>query len=83
VQQVAGPVYAFALADANELAVWDVEIPRLLFRQRFLKWPLEGLFGLARALPIWRGNSTQALSLTPDPSPGLPSAAGRGEPRSV
>jgi hypothetical protein len=65
VQQIGGSVYAFALADANELALWDVASRRLVFRRRFLAWPLEGLFGLARALPGWLGNSTQALSLTP------------------
>ena len=66
VQQIAGSVYAFALADANELSVWDVERGRLLVRQRFFAWPFEGLFGLARRLPCWLGNSTQALSFTPN-----------------
>lgn len=62
VQQLGKSVYAFALADANELAVWDIDRCELLFRRRFLTWPLEGLFGLARRLPFWLGNSTQALS---------------------
>jgi len=63
VQQLAGPLYAFALADANELAVWDVDRGVRLWRRRFLTWPVEGLFPLARRLPAWLGNSTQALGL--------------------
>ncbi len=64
VQQIRGSVYAFALADANELRVWDVDREELLYRRRFLSWPVEGLFGLARRAPFWLGNSTQALSFT-------------------
>jgi hypothetical protein len=69
VQQIAGGVYAFALADKNELAVWDIDRGELLCRQRFFTWPVEGLFGLARRLPFWLGNSTQALSFSPTPPP--------------
>jgi hypothetical protein len=65
VQQIAGSVYAFALADANELRVWDIDRAELLFRRRFFTWPVEGLFGLARRVPRWLGNSTQALSFHP------------------
>lgn len=65
VQQIAGSVYAFALADANELAVWDIDRGKLLLRQRFFTWPVEGLFSLARRLPSWLGNSVQALSFHP------------------
>jgi hypothetical protein len=65
VQQVRGSVYAFALADSNELRVWDVDREELLYRRRFLTWPVEGLFGLAQRTPFWLGNSTQALSFTP------------------
>ncbi len=61
VQQIAGSVYAFALADANELRVWDVDREELLFVRRFFTWPVEGLFGVARRIPGWLGNSTQAL----------------------
>ena len=61
VQQIAGSVYAFALADANELRVWDVDRNELIFVRRFFTWPVEGLFGLARRVPGWLGNSTQAL----------------------
>lgn len=69
VQQVRGSVYAFALADANELRVWDVDREELLYRRRFLSWPVEGLFGLARRAPFWLGNSTQALSFNPSSGP--------------
>jgi hypothetical protein len=65
VQQIRGSVYAFALADANELRVWDVDREELLYRRRFVSWPVEGLFGLARRAPFWLGNSTQALSFMP------------------
>jgi hypothetical protein len=61
VQQIAGSVYAFALADTNELRVYDVASGELLWRRRFLLWPLPGLFGAARLIPRWLGNSTQAL----------------------
>ena len=61
VQQIAGSVYAFALADTNELRIYDVASGELLWRRRFLLWPLPGLFGVARLLPGWLGNSTQAL----------------------
>lgn len=74
VQQIRGSVYAFALADANELRVWDVDLGdrgELLYRRRFFTWPVEGLFGLARRAPFWLGNSTQALSFTPAGPAGL------------
>jgi len=62
VQQLRGSLYAFALADTNELHVWDIDREKLLCRRPFFTWPLEAGFGLARLLPFWRGNSTQALS---------------------
>lgn len=62
VQQIAGSVYAFALADANELQVWDIDREERLARRRFFTWPCERFFGLARRVPYWLGNSTQALS---------------------
>lgn len=69
VQQIAGGVYAFALADANELRLYDVERGVLLERRKFVTWPVEGLFGLARRAPFWLGNSVQALSFYPAPAP--------------
>ena len=68
VQQIEGPVYAFALADRNELAVWDIDKEALLFRKRFFTWPVEGLFSLAHRAPFWFGNSVQALSFSRRPA---------------
>jgi hypothetical protein len=65
VQQLAGDLYAFALADRNEVRIYDVARGSLLWRRRFLTWPLPGLFGAARLLPGWLGNSAQALSFYP------------------
>ena len=50
-QQIAGSVYAFALADRNELRLYDVATGELLARRPFLRWPLPGLFGMAAAFP--------------------------------
>jgi hypothetical protein len=60
VQQLRGSIYAFALADANELRVYDVEKDELLFRATFTVWstenPDEG------DPPVgWLGNSVQAI----------------------
>jgi hypothetical protein len=64
-QQIAGSVYAFALADRNELRVYDLDDGELLWRERFRTWPLPGLFGAARLVPGWMGNTTQSLSFLP------------------
>jgi hypothetical protein len=64
-QQLAGSVYAFALADCNELRLYDLDGGELLWRERFRTWPLPGLFGAARLVPGWLGNTTQALSFLP------------------
>jgi hypothetical protein len=64
VQQIAGSVYAFALADRNELLLYDVATGELLARRRFLLWPLPGAFGVARRFPGWLGNSVQALGFS-------------------
>jgi hypothetical protein len=66
VRQIAGSVYAFALADSNELRICDVETGELLARRRFRSWPLPGLFGAARWVPGWLGNNVQALGFYPD-----------------
>jgi hypothetical protein len=60
VQQLKGSIYAFALADANELRVYDVEKDELIFRATFTIWttenPDEG------DPPVgWIGNSVQAI----------------------
>lgn len=64
-QQLAGSVYAFALADCNELRLYDLDGGELLWREHFRTWPLPGLFGAARLLPGWLGNTTQSLSFLP------------------
>jgi hypothetical protein len=67
VQQLRGPVHAFALADANELQVWDVDRDELLFRDVFPLW-IEDDPGAGDPHPAWVGNSVQALgwrALTP------------------
>jgi len=71
-QQISGSLYAFALADTNELRVYDLDGGELLWRERFRTWPLPGLFGAARLLPGWLGNTTQSLSF----HPAAPGAAG-------
>ncbi len=74
-QQLAGGLYAFALADHNELRIYDLDRGALVHRRRFSTWPVEGAFALARHVPGWLGNSTQALSYRPAPGarrgPGL------------
>jgi hypothetical protein len=60
VQQLRGSIYAFALADANELRVYDIDKDELLFRATFTVWttedPDEG------DPPVgWLGNSVQGL----------------------
>jgi hypothetical protein len=64
-QQIAGSLYAFALADCNELRLYDLADGELLWRERFRTWPLPGLFGAARLVPGWLGNTTQSLSFHP------------------
>jgi hypothetical protein len=61
VQQLEGDLYAFALADHNELRIYDVARGRLLCRRRFATWPMEVAFALARRWPGWLGNSVQSL----------------------
>lgn len=60
VQQLRGSIYAFALADANELRVYDIDKDELLFRATFTVWstenPDEG------DPPVgWLGNSVQGM----------------------
>lgn len=60
VQQLRGSIYAFALADANELRVYDIDKDELLFRATFTLWstdnPDEGDPPMG-----WLGNSVQAI----------------------
>ena len=62
VQQLQGDLYAFALADRNELRIYDVARGRLHCRRRFATWPVEVGFALARRWPGWLGNSVQSLA---------------------
>jgi hypothetical protein len=61
VQHIEGDLYAFALADRNELRIYDVAREQLLCRHRFATWPVEVGFALARRWPGWLGNSVQSL----------------------
>jgi glycosyltransferase involved in cell wall biosynthesis len=65
VQQVHGSLYAFALADRNELCIYDTARGDLLHRRRFSRLPFTPPPALAHRLPGWLGNSTQSLSYRP------------------
>jgi hypothetical protein len=59
-----GGIQAFALADANELQVWDVERDEMIFREAFPVWAVADPDHPDRggeAPPGWIGNSVQAL----------------------
>jgi hypothetical protein len=60
VQHLGGSVYAFALGDANELQVWDIDREQLLLRERFESWSVDDP-DRGEAPAGWRGNSVQAL----------------------
>ena len=61
VQQIRGGVYAFALADTNELRVYDVERDELLWQKTFDLWPVDDP-DQGEPPPGWLGNSLQALA---------------------
>jgi hypothetical protein len=65
VQQIDGDLYAFALADRNELRIYDTVSGELLYRRRFPRLPFTPTPALAHRLPGWLGNSAQALSYRP------------------
>ena len=65
VLQIAGPIYAFTVADANELRLYNVETSQCVYRRRFFgfgKSYFYYLLPILRHWPGWRGNSTQFLS---------------------
>jgi hypothetical protein len=62
VQQIYGSIYAFSMADTNELRIYDIDSQEALFRKRFSTVPFEDSSSVAEAPPDWLGNSTQALS---------------------
>jgi hypothetical protein len=61
VQQIEGGVHAFALADTNELRVYDVERDELLWQEPFDLWPVDDP-DKGEPPPGWLGNSVQALA---------------------
>jgi glycosyltransferase involved in cell wall biosynthesis len=66
VQQLQGSLYAFALADRNELRIYDTASGALLYRRRFPRVPFTPPPALGHRLPGWLGNSVQALAFRPD-----------------
>ena len=61
VQQIRGGVHAFALADSNELRVYEVERDELLWQESFDLWPVDDP-DQGEPPPGWLGNSVQALA---------------------
>ncbi len=51
-------LWAFALADSNELRIYDLDADRLVYRQQF---PLQQDLG-TEDVSLWLGDSTQALA---------------------
>jgi hypothetical protein len=62
VVQLKDQIYAFTVADLNELRIYNIQTGDLLFRQKFLTCPDKKLHALCRRLPFYVGNSTQLLS---------------------
>lgn len=62
VQQVAGSLYAFTLADRNEFAVIDIDDGRMVYRKRFRVLSENKLLSAYGRVVGWLGNSTQFLS---------------------
>jgi hypothetical protein len=65
VQQIRETIYAFALADTNELRIYDIDSAALLVRRKFSVIPFADSAPVPKGAPDWLGNSTQALSYTP------------------
>ncbi len=64
VQQIEGPVYAFAVSDMNAVCLYNIKTEELLFRRRFAKIPMFDNKWFYALIPLWLGNSTQFLSYT-------------------
>ena len=60
--QLKGEIYAFTVADLNELRVYNIQSSNLLFRQKFFTCRNKKLHKLCRRFPFYKGNSTQLLS---------------------
>ncbi len=69
--QIAGPLYAFTIADRNELCIYDIETSECIHRRRFFGFgqAYNRLSHVLRYWPGWRGNSTQFLSFWQSPKP--------------
>ena len=64
--QISDRLYAFALADSNELQVHDIHNESMVYRKRFLTSPFFLLNPLFRLMPAWIGNSAQFLAYRAD-----------------
>ena len=64
VQQLWDATYAFALADSNELRVYDIDRGEVVFQRTFPVLPFGDSAPVPDGPPEWLGNSTQALSYT-------------------
>jgi hypothetical protein len=64
VQQIEGDQYAFSLADKNELRICDIKQDRVLFQKKYPVIPDSRINILRNKTGIWRGNSTQFLSVS-------------------
>jgi len=64
VQQIEGSQYAFSLADKNELRICDIMNDRVLFKKRYPVIPDSRFNYFRDRSGIWRGNSTQFLSIS-------------------
>ncbi len=62
VHQIHGDIYAFSVSDRNELMICDISQDRVLYRKHFPVIRDTRLDFLRKALPWWRGNSTQFMS---------------------
>lgn len=65
VHQIKGDIYAFSVADLNELHVYNIQTGDLLFRENFFTCRYRILNRICRKFPFWMGNSTQLLSYWP------------------
>jgi len=62
VQQINGDIYAFTLADRNELQIRNILTAQLLFKKKFMKCSLNILQRFFWFFPNWIGDSTQFIS---------------------
>jgi len=65
VHHIRGDIYAFSVADLNELHVYNIQTGDLLFRQKFFTCRYSIFNKICIKLPFWVGNSTVFLSYWP------------------